>query len=73
MNATLKKKSKTNKVLNQVFVFAKAQFSAFVGGITDYMIMIFFTEIFHLTSAQRMLNCILQRVNSNYTVLYVKW
>ena len=26
-----------------------------------------------LTSAQRMLNCILQRVNSNYTVLYVKW
>ena len=29
--------------------------------------------IFFLTSAQRMLNCILQRVNSNYTVLYVKW
>ena len=28
---------------------------------------------FFLTSAQRMLNCILQRVNSNYTVLYVKW
>lgn len=48
MNTTLKKKSKTNKVLNQVFVFAKAQFSAFVGGITDYMIMIFFTEIFHI-------------------------
>ena len=48
MNVTLKKKSKANRVLNQVFVFAKAQFSAFVGGITDYMIMIFFTEIFHI-------------------------
>ncbi len=35
-------------MLNQVFVFVKAQFSAFVGGITDYMIMIFFTEIFHI-------------------------
>ena len=48
MNVTLKKKSKANRVLNQVFVFAKAQFSAFVGGITDYLIMIFLTEIFHL-------------------------
>ena len=48
MNATSKKKSLTNKMLNQIFVFTKAQFSAFVGGITDYMIMIFFTEIFHI-------------------------
>jgi len=46
MNATVKKKNKTRKILNQLFVFAKAQFSAFVGGLTDYAIMVFFTEIF---------------------------
>lgn len=33
----------------------------------------YFRDFELLTSAQRMLNCILQRVNSNYTVLYVKW
>ena len=48
MNATLKKKKKTTNLLNQVFVFAKSQFSAFVGGITDYMIMILLTEAFHI-------------------------
>ena len=47
MNAILKKNCKASRMLNQVFVFAKAQFSAFVGGITDYLIMIFLTEIFH--------------------------
>ncbi|HRZ97263.1 MAG TPA: GtrA family protein [Paludibacter sp.] len=36
------------KIFNQVFVFAKAQFSALIGGLTDYMIMILFTEIFHV-------------------------
>ena len=29
-------------------VFAKAQVSAFIGGITDYAFMIFFTEVFHV-------------------------
>jgi len=48
MNAIAKKKSKTKQILNQLFVFAKAQFSAFVGGLTDYAIMIFFTEVFHV-------------------------
>lgn len=48
MNATDMKKSKTNKIFKQVFVFAKAQFSAFVGGLTDYMIMVIFTEVFHV-------------------------
>ena len=35
-------------MLNQLLVFGKAQFSAFVGGLTDYMIMVFLTEVFHL-------------------------
>ena len=48
MNATVMKKNKTKKIFKQFFVFAKAQFSAFVGGLTDYMIMVFFTEVFHL-------------------------
>jgi putative flippase GtrA len=48
MNATLKKKNKTNNMLHRIVVFTKAQFSAFVGGLTDYTIMIFFTEIFHV-------------------------
>jgi putative flippase GtrA len=29
-------------------VFGKAQVSAFIGGITDYAIMVFFTEAFHV-------------------------
>lgn len=48
MNATSKKKSKTKKMLNQLYVFSKAQFSAFVGGLTDYALMVFFTEVFHV-------------------------
>jgi putative flippase GtrA len=48
MNATVKKESKTRTILNQVFVFGKAQFSAFIGGITDYTIMVFLTEVFHI-------------------------
>lgn len=50
MNATLEKNSreKTAKMLERVIVFAKAQISAFIGGITDYLIMVFFTEVFHV-------------------------
>jgi putative flippase GtrA len=31
-----------------VFVFAKAQVSAFTGGILDYMVMVFCTELLHI-------------------------
>jgi len=36
------------KILDRILVFSKAQVSAFVGGITDYFVMIFFTEVFHI-------------------------
>ena len=42
------KKNKLQKIAKNLIVFSKAQLSAFVGGITDYFIMIFFTEVFHL-------------------------
>jgi len=47
---TLKKenKNKSNNFIERLFVFAKAQVSAFIGGITDYAFMIFFTEVFHV-------------------------
>jgi putative flippase GtrA len=35
-----------NRVIEKIFVFAKAQLSAFFGGIVDYLTMIFFTEVF---------------------------
>ncbi|HZK70883.1 MAG TPA: GtrA family protein [Clostridia bacterium] len=46
----LEKKSKliTNSLLAKIKVFLKAQVSAFIGGITDYLIMVFFTEVFHV-------------------------
>ncbi|MHA4894873.1 GtrA family protein [Pedobacter sp. PWIIR3] len=33
---------------NAVFVFVKAQLSAFIGGIVDYGVMIFCTEVLHI-------------------------
>ena len=50
MNVTLAKKNKllTNNTFARLIVFAKAQVSAFVGGMTDYAIMVFFTEVFHV-------------------------
>jgi len=39
---------KTNNLVQRIFVFAKAQVSAFIGGITDYAIMVFITEVFHV-------------------------
>ncbi len=41
-------KEKRAKILDKIFVFAKAQISAFIGGITDYSIMVFVTEVFHV-------------------------
>lgn len=35
-------------MVNRFIVFIKAQVSAFLGGITDYLVMIFFTELIHL-------------------------
>jgi len=37
-----------NKFVEKVLVFSKAQVSAFIGGICDYMIMVFITEVFHV-------------------------
>ncbi|MGC3977015.1 MAG: GtrA family protein [Paludibacteraceae bacterium] len=34
--------------VEKLFTFAKAQVSAFVGGIVDYGIMVFLTEVFHI-------------------------
>ena len=50
MYATMKKENriKTDKLVAKIFIFAKAQISAFIGGITDYGIMVFFTEVFHV-------------------------
>jgi putative flippase GtrA len=46
----MKKKGRTDirKWHEKLLVFIKAQLSAFLGGVVDYLIMIFFTEIFHL-------------------------
>lgn len=33
---------------DRLFVFAKAQLSSMVGGLVDYLTMIFFTEVFHV-------------------------
>lgn len=35
-------------MIERLFIFAKAQVSSFVGGIVDYLLMIFFTELFHV-------------------------
>jgi putative flippase GtrA len=45
---TLLKKSNLKKIIDSLIVFSKAQLSAFLGGVTDYFIMIFFTEVFHV-------------------------
>ncbi len=50
MNTTMKKKSRTDirKWHEKLLVFIKAQLSALLGGVVDYLIMIFCTEIFHV-------------------------
>ena len=35
-------------MLNKIIIFGKAQVSAMMGGVVDYLIMIFFTEVFHV-------------------------
>ncbi|HRZ97250.1 MAG TPA: GtrA family protein [Paludibacter sp.] len=39
---------RSNSAFSHIIVFGKAQLSAFVGGITDYGIMVFCTEVFHV-------------------------
>lgn len=50
MNTTIRKRSRrsTRKLLEELHVFIKAQTSAFLGGAVDYLMMIFFTEVFNL-------------------------
>lgn len=36
------------RMIERLFVFAKAQVSSFVGGMVDYSVMIFLTEFFHV-------------------------
>lgn len=36
------------KFINKIIILTKAQVSAFAGGLVDYLVMIFFTEVFHL-------------------------
>lgn len=35
-------------MFRKILVFTKAQVSAFIGGLVDYLAMIFFTEVFHV-------------------------
>jgi len=35
-------------MIERLFIFTKAQTSSFVGGVVDYLIMILFTELFHV-------------------------
>ncbi|MDP4276967.1 MAG: GtrA family protein [Bacteroidota bacterium] len=35
-------------MLERLFTFSKAQVSSFVGGIVDYLVMVLFTECFHV-------------------------
>jgi putative flippase GtrA len=50
MLATKKKENttKANKLFERILVFGKAQISALIGGVTDYSIMVFVTEVFHV-------------------------
>ena len=43
-----RKENKSNRHIKRVVVFVKAQLSALIGGITDYAIMVFITEVFHV-------------------------
>ncbi len=42
------KRIKLKKMLERIFIFTKAQMSAFTGGLVDYGVMVFFTEVFHV-------------------------
>ncbi len=35
-------------MFDRYFIFAKAQVSSFVGGVVDYLVMVFFTEVFNI-------------------------
>lgn len=35
-------------MINKIIIFLKAQMSAFIGGVVDYLVMVFFTEVFNV-------------------------
>ena len=50
MNAIERKEtgSIAQSLFQRIYIFGKAQVSAFVGGMIDYLVMIVFTEFFHV-------------------------
>lgn len=51
MNAIERKETSSTiaqSIFQRIYIFAKAQVSAFVGGVIDYLVMIAFTEFFHV-------------------------
>lgn len=48
INKNVQQQSRNKQILERIKVFAKAQVSAFTGGVTDYFIMVFVTEVFHV-------------------------
>lgn len=42
------REKKNKKMLERILIFLKAQISAFTGGIVDYGLMIFITEVFNI-------------------------
>lgn len=42
------KKNWLRRTFDQFIIFLKAQISAMIGGVTDYFIMVFFTQVFHV-------------------------
>ncbi|MGC9151201.1 MAG: GtrA family protein [Microbacter sp.] len=42
------KKSWQRKIIERFVIFLKAQISAMIGGVSDYFIMVFFTQVFHV-------------------------
>jgi len=50
MLVTTKKEKvfKSSILFEKIIIFVKAQISSLIGGMTDYAIMVFFTEVFHV-------------------------
>jgi putative flippase GtrA len=50
MNAIERKETSSiaQSLFQRIYIFGKAQVSAFVGGVIDYLVMIAFTEFFHV-------------------------
>ena len=67
----LKKKRQLNKMGKKkkaIFTFGKAQFSAFVGGIFDYGVMVFCTEVFKVHYAESIIVSGLMGAMLNFSI-----